>query len=79
MSDDDMRCDGNVMHQPGEQGMFFSVTEGSSEEMSAQASFRFPSFAPKHHLPLVATHHSICFSRLALMLEESAMQCDIIT
>lgn len=41
----------------------FSVTEGSCEEMSAEASFRFFSFVPKHPLPLVVRHSSVCAGR----------------
>ena len=41
----------------------FSVTEGSCEEMSAEASFRFFSFVPKHPLPLVVMHSSACAGR----------------
>lgn len=31
------------------------------EEMSAEASFSLSSFVPKHHLPLVVMHSSVCF------------------
>lgn len=62
----DMKPNVNVMLQPSDL-CIYSVTEGSCEEMSAEDSLRFFSFVPKHHLPLVVTHSTVCFGRFRQM------------